>query len=173
MEAWAEAECCLWVSLPLVYSTASTKIRRRKLVRGRGQGKLVSETMSSGQDRNDVLMNSQQLWLLSQDLHKIWPANTPIWVRIGHTSSYSYLRNNWWSLLDAMERISFLGVVSFMRQHKRDRRQNKRQELDLQQTGLCLLVHTSRWQILTLVSWIVCLRKKIWLPSFMGEWGEK
>lgn len=43
-------------------------------LRGRGQGKMVSK-QSSGQDRNDVLMNSGLIQLLIQDLQKIISLN--------------------------------------------------------------------------------------------------
>ena len=50
----------------------------RKIVRVRirdGQGK----AMSSGHDRNIVLIDAKQLWLLAQDWHKIKPVGSLSW----------------------------------------------------------------------------------------------
>lgn len=56
-------------------------------MRARGQGILASEIMSFGHDERIELMNSQQLRLLSQDLHEIREVFNM--MGMGHLSSHS------------------------------------------------------------------------------------
>lgn len=57
-------------------------------VRARGQG-----VTFSGGERDVVLMNSKQLWLLAQDLYKIKPINITVW-QTGDNDTNMYVEND-------------------------------------------------------------------------------